>query len=158
MAGKKEKQPKEGGGEGKGKSPLLMMVIVLVAGLAGGVFAGKNLMGSKPPPKPEPPKLGKPLDLGEFVLNVEGDSYLKVGVALGLKDSVPADKLKEHTPPLRDAVLMAFSGRSRAELQSEEGKHKIKEKIRQRVNEVLEHKTHDKESVLEVYFTTFIVQ
>ncbi len=157
MAGKKEKQQAEGGG-GKGKSPLLMMVIVLIAGMGGGVFAGKNLMGAKAPPKPEPPKLGKPLDLGEFILNIGEDSYLKVGVALGLKASVPADKLKEETAPLRDAVLMAFSGRSRSELTSLEGKHKIKEQIRERVNEVLEHKTHDKESVLEVYFTTFIIQ
>ncbi|MFQ3610484.1 MAG: flagellar basal body-associated FliL family protein [Fimbriimonadales bacterium] len=160
MAGKQQKKPKEGGGEGKGKgkSPMLMMLIVLIAGAAGGVFAGKNLMGSKAPPEPKPPTVGKPLDLGEFILNLGEENYLKVGVAIGLKDTIPADKLKEEVPALRDAVLMAFAGRARQELNSLEGKHKVKEAIRERVNELLEHKTHDKESVLEVYFTTFIIQ
>ncbi len=159
MAGKQEKKPKkEGGGEGKGKSPMLMMIIVLIAGAAGGLFAGKNLMGSKAPPEPKPPKVGKPLELGEFILNLGEENYLKVGVALGFKDTIPGDKLKDEVPALRDAVLMAFAGRSRSELNTLEGKHKVKEEIRERVNELLEHKTHDKESVLEVYFTAFIIQ
>ncbi len=158
MAGKKEKKPKEGGGDGKGKSPMLMMVIALIAGVAGGVFAGKNLMGSKAPPEPKPPQVGKPLELGEFILNLGEENYLKVGVALGMKDTVPADKLKEEVPALRDAVIMAFAGCKRAELNTLEGKHKVREAIRERVNELLEHKTHEKESVLEVYFTTFIIQ
>jgi flagellar basal body-associated protein FliL len=59
---------------------------------------------------------------------------------------------------LRDAALMAFSGKTRSQLNSLEGKHKVKEEIRERVNEVLEHKTHAKESVLEVYFTSFTTQ
>ncbi|MER3402999.1 MAG: hypothetical protein C4336_03565 [Armatimonadota bacterium] len=157
MAGKKEKPAKEGG-DGKGKSPMLMMVIVLVAGLAGGVFAGKNLMGSKVPPEPKPPKVGSTLDLGEFLINLGEDSYLKVGVALGLKEGIDGGKMKEVLPALKDAVLMAFAGRTKAQLHSLEDKHKIKEQIRERVNEVLEHKTHEKESALEVYFTAFITQ
>ncbi|GIV04911.1 MAG: hypothetical protein KatS3mg016_0486 [Fimbriimonadales bacterium] len=158
MAGKAKKS--EGGGEGggKGKSPMLMMVVVLIAGLAGGVFAGKNFMAPKAPPPPKPPTVGKTLDLGEFIVNLGDESYLKAGVALGLKEGIDPKKLEEETAPLRDAALMAFSGKTRSELNSLEGKHKVKEEIRERVNEVLEHKTHDKESVLEVYFTAFTTQ
>ncbi|MCL6533947.1 MAG: flagellar basal body-associated FliL family protein [Armatimonadetes bacterium] len=157
MAGKKEKAPKDGG-DGKGKSPMLMIVIVLVAGLAGGVFVGKNMMGSKAPPEPKPPKVGSTVDLGEFLINLGEDSYLKVGVAIGLKEGIDGGHMKEEIPALKDAVLMAFAGRTKSELHSLEGKHKIKEQIRERINEVLEHKTHEKESVLEVYFTAFITQ
>lgn len=158
MAGKAKRS--EGGGEGggKGKSPMLMMVVVLIAGLAGGVFAGKNFMAPKAPPPPKPPTVGKTLDLGEFIVNLGDESYLKAGVALGLKEGIDPKKLEEETAPMRDAALMAFSGKTRSELNSLEGKHKVKEEIRERVNEVLEHKTHDKESVLEVYFTAFTTQ
>jgi flagellar basal body-associated protein FliL len=113
MAGKKEKAPKEGG-EGKGKSPILMIVIVLVAGLAGGVFVGKNMMGSKAPPEPKPPKVGSTVDLGEFLINLGEDSYLKVGVAIGLKEGIDGGHMKEEIPALNDAVLMAFAGRTKS--------------------------------------------
>lgn len=159
MAGKAKKSEGGGGeGSGKGKSPMLMMVVVLIAGLAGGVFAGKNFMAPKAPPPPKPPTVGKTLDLGEFIVNLGDESYLKAGVALGLKEGIDPKKLEEEIAPLRDAALMAFSGKTRSELNSLEGKYKVKEEIRERVNEVLEHKTHDKESVLEVYFTAFTTQ
>lgn len=156
MAGKAKKS--EGGGGGKGKSPMLMMIVVLIAGLAGGVFAGKSLLAPKAPPPPTPPTVGKTLDLGEFIVNLGDENYLKAGVALGLKEGIDPKKLEEETAPLRDAALMAFAGKTRSQLNTLEGKHKVKEEIRERVNEVLEHKTHDKESVLEVYFTSFTTQ
>lgn len=156
MAGKAKKS--EGSGGGKGKSPMLMMIVVLIAGLAGGVFAGKSLLAPKAPPPPTPPTVGKTLDLGEFIVNLGDENYLKAGVALGLKEGIDPKKLEEETAPLRDAALMAFAGKTRSQLNTLEGKHKVKEEIRERVNEVLEHKTHDKESVLEVYFTSFTTQ
>jgi flagellar basal body-associated protein FliL len=144
--------------EGKGGLPLVPIVVVLVVGLVGGTFAGKTLFGGKCEKEPEKPKVGHTLDLGEFLVNLDDEHYLKAGVALGLKEGIPAEKLKEETAPLRDAVLMAFVRASRSELNSYEGKQKIKEHIRERVNEVLHEKTHDKESVLEVYFTSFVTQ
>ena len=159
MAGKAKKSDGgESGGGTKGKSPMLMMIVVLIAGLAGGVFAGKSLVAPKAPPPPKPPTVGKSLDLGEFIINLGDDHYLKAGVALGLKEGIDSKKLEEDTAPLRDAALMAFAGKTRSELNSLEGKHKVKEEIRERVNEVLEHKTQEKESVLEVYFTAFTTQ
>ena len=159
MAGKAKKSEGDGGGGGgKGKSPMLLMIVVLIAGLAGGVFAGKNFLAPKAPPPPKPPTVGKTLDLGEFIINLGDEHYLKAGVALGLKEGIDPKKLEEDTAPLRDAVLMALSGKTRSQLNTLEGKHKVKEEIRERVNEVLEHKTHEKESVLEVYFTAFTTQ
>jgi flagellar FliL protein len=137
---------------------MLMMIVVLIAGLAGGVFAGKSLLAPKAPPPPKPPTVGKTLDLGEFIVNLGDENYLKAGVALGLKEGIDPKKLEEETAPLRDAALMAFAGKTRSQLNTLEGKHKVKEEIRERVNEVLEHKTHEKESVLEVYFTSFTTQ
>ena len=117
-------------------------------------------MGSSPkaPTPPKPPTVGKTLDLGEFIINLGDEHYLKAGVALGLKEGIDPKKLEEETAPLRDAALMAFAGKTRSQLNTLEGKHKVKEEIRERVNEVLEHKTHEKESVLEVYFTSFTTQ
>jgi flagellar basal body-associated protein FliL len=144
--------------EDKGRLPILPIVIVLVVGLVGGAFAGKILLGGKGDKKPEKPKVGHTLDLGEFLVNLDDEHYLKAGVALGLKEGIPAEKLKKDNAPLRDAVLMAFASTNRSELNSYEGKEKIKEHIRKRVNEVLQQKTREKESVLEVYFTSFVTQ
>jgi flagellar basal body-associated protein FliL len=144
--------------EDKGGLPILPIVIVLVVGLVGGAFAGKILLGGKGDNKPEKPKVGHTLDLGEFLVNLDDEHYLKAGVALGLKEGIPAEKLKKDNAPLRDAVLMAFASANRSELNSYEGKEKVKEHIRKRVNEVLQEKTHEKESVLEVYFTSFVTQ
>jgi flagellar basal body-associated protein FliL len=118
----------------------------------------KRCLAAKAKRSPRSPKWGHTLDLGEFLVNLDDEHYLKAGVALGLKEGIPAEKLKEETAPLRDAVLMAFVRASRSELNSYEGKQKIKEHIRERVNKVLHEKTHDKESVLEVYFTSFVTQ
>ena len=88
MAGKAKKSEGDGGGGGgKGKSPMLMMIVVLIAGLAGGVFAGKNFLAPKAPTPPKPPTVGKTLDLGEFIINLGDENYLKAGVALGLKEA-----------------------------------------------------------------------
>ncbi len=149
----KGKEPKS-----KGGMPIVLVIAVLVAGLMGGAFAGKMLFAGKGAKEPEKPKVGHTLDLGEFLVNLDSEHYLKAGVALGLKEGIPAEKLKEETAPLRDAVLMALVSSGRAELNTYEGKQKIKERIRERVNEVLHEKTREKESVLEVYFTTFVTQ
>jgi len=151
-------EKKAEGKGGKGGMPILLIVIVLIAGLAGGAFAGKMLFAGKAQKEPEKPKVGHTLDLGEFLVNLDDEHYLKAGVALGLKEGIPAEKLKEENAPLRDAVLMAFSSCERSELNTYKGKQKVKEHIRERVNEVLHEKTHEKESVLEVYFTSFVTQ
>lgn len=143
---------------GKGSKPVLLIGIVLIVGLAGGAFAGKMLFSGKGSSEPQKPKVGHTLDLGEFLVNLDDEHYLKAGVALGLKEGIPAEKLNEQSAPLRDAVLMAFASCNRSELNTYEGKQKVKEHIRERVNEVLHEKTHDKESVLEVYFTSFVTQ
>ncbi|MDW8106731.1 MAG: flagellar basal body-associated FliL family protein [Armatimonadota bacterium] len=158
MAGKAKQQAATSEGSKKGKSPILPLIVVLIAGLGGGVFVGKTFLAPKAPPAPKPPTVGKTLDLGEFIVNLGDESYLKAGVALGLKEGIDPKKLESEIAPLRDAALMAFAGKTPSQLNSLEGKYKVKEEIRERVNEVLEHKTHEKESVLEVYFTHFVTQ
>ncbi|MDW8052245.1 MAG: flagellar basal body-associated FliL family protein [Armatimonadota bacterium] len=157
MAGKAKQQAAPGEAK-KGKGSVLLLIVVLIAGLGGGVFIGKTFLAPKAPPAPKPPTVGKTLDLGEFIINLGDEHYLKAGVALGLKEGIDPKKLESEVAPLRDAALMAFAGKTPSELNSLEGKYKVKEEIRERVNEVLEPKTHEKESVLEVYFTHFVTQ
>ncbi|MCS7066385.1 MAG: hypothetical protein NZL85_08960, partial [Fimbriimonadales bacterium] len=72
----------------KGGKPILLIVIVLIVGLVGGAFAGKMLFGGKGAKEPEKPKVGHTLDLGEFLVNLDDEHYLKAGVALGLKEGI----------------------------------------------------------------------
>lgn len=144
-----------GGAKKGGKN--MIVVIVLVIGLAGGVFAGKTFFGGKEK-TPEKPKVGHSLSLGEFVVNLNDSHFLKTEIALGMKEGIQAEKLKEETAPLRDIVIMTLSGKERNELNSIEGKEGAKEKIKSQVNKILKEKTKEEESVLEVYFTSFATQ
>lgn len=148
----------QGGSGAKKGGKNLIVVVVLIVGLAGGVFAGKTFFGGKEKAVEEKPKVGHSLPLGEFIVNLQGGSFLKTNIELGLQEGIAAEKLKEETAPLKDAVVMVLSGKPREELDKKEGKDKIKKEILEHVNEILSEKTKVKEPALEVYFTSFTTQ
>lgn len=149
----------EQGGSGTKKGGKnMILVVILIVGLAGGVFAGKTFFGGKGKAVEEKPKVGHSLPLGEFIVNLQGGSFLKANVELGLQEGIAAESLKEETAPLKDAVVMVLSGKSQEELGSKDGKGKIKKEILEHVNEILSEKTKVKQPALEVYFTSFTTQ
>lgn len=155
MSEEKEKAPKKGGKN-------MVVVIVLVLGLAGGVFAGKTLFGGGKNVKVhEEAKLGHTVKLregSEYVINLDDDHYLKVGIALGLNEKVKEDAIKSKESAISDTVIMTLTGMDRAELISKEGKEALKKTLTKKLNELLYEETKNKEAVLEVYFDTFMTQ
>ena len=162
-AGKAEPAPKV-----KGKKFKLWIIIsaalvlVAVAGLslwalgyfkpAAGVEAASKESGKK-----KKPEVKAILPLEPFLVNLadkESLCYLKATFQLGLEEE--DEELKEAASPARvaarDAIISLLSAKSSEQILSTEGKDKLREEIRNRVNGILPHV-----KVQEVFITDFVV-
>ena len=153
---KKEKKVKEKGkGKGKGKI-LIFLVLILAIGGIGVVKMKSNKSGHK---VEEKPKLGESLVLEEFLLNLKNEHYLRMTIALGLLEGTNAEGMKEKEPEIRNVVIMLASDLTMDELGSTEGKLKLAEEIKAKVNETLSGGEKDaKPVVLEIFYSGFAMQ
>lgn len=118
----------------KGKLPILIALVVIFAG--GGFFGMKMRGGSAA--KPEI-KLGAIEPLQEFLVNLAGtSSYIKVEIALHLREGFKKEELDKNLPAVRDAVVMRLSSRSLKDVNSFAGKERLKRELALDINSVLE--------------------
>lgn len=127
----------EGAKGTKKRKPPMLIVIVLVVVLVAGLGAVKFMGGRGKKAEAEKPKVGATLQLEEFLVNLDGDHYLRMVLALGLREGVSADTLKEKAPEIRHAINMTVAGRRMSELQTAEGKERLGEAIARNVNRIL---------------------
>ena len=109
----------------------------------------------------------------ERVVNLTDKSaskYLKVSLTLEFIDSKAKDppkgeavkvqqeefakEMSGHTAVIDDALVTALSSKASADLLKADGKDMLKSELIDRVN----HALHDDEKVVNVYFTSFIIQ
>jgi flagellar FliL protein len=126
---------------GKKKLLLVLLVVVLLAG-AGYWFLLK-------PSGPSVPQPGAVVKLDAIQVNLSGNHYLKVGIALQASKSAAADL--DGSKAL-DQTIDVFSGQSMARLG--------RPAYRQRLKKQLEHRLEDayEGDVMGVYFTDFVTQ
>lgn len=171
----------EGGGGGKGK--LLIIIIAAVVLLGGGAaayfffFAGGDepavTEGGEGGPKvegqetageggggggegAEGEKQSTVYPLDPFIVNLAdpvGNRYLKVKLALQLESTMLQAEVEMKIAQVRDAFLLLLSSKSLAQINSTEGKLKLRSELMHRVNQVLK-----KGRVTTIYFTEFVVQ
>ncbi|QJA05531.1 flagellar basal body protein FliL [Thermosulfurimonas marina] len=157
MAEEKEKK----GGKGK-LLIFLILGLVLVAGA--GVAAYFLLFAKKAPPpeetKPAVPKEeNKPgpfLQLNPFVVNLAdptGRRYLRVKIALELKDDQALTEANDRIPQINDTIIMVLSSKTVEEVLAPEGKAELRFEIMNKLNQLL-----GPGKVRGVYFTQFVVQ
>jgi flagellar FliL protein len=130
---------------GKKKSPLILIIVgVLVLALGGGgaawFFLGKKggeHKTAEAKPKHEAPPVFVTLE--PFVVNLAGDAqhYLQVGIDLRVVDPHVPDKIKQHLPEIRNAVLLLLSSKTVEDLASMEQKNRLRAEIRAAVNKPL---------------------
>jgi flagellar basal body-associated protein FliL len=65
-----------------------------------------------------------------------------------------AKEMSGHSAIIDDAVVLTLSAKSSADLLKTDGKDQLKSELIQNVN----HALHDEEKVVNVYFTSFIIQ
>jgi flagellar FliL protein len=141
----------------KKKLPILLIVglIVLLAGIGVGA---KFLLGKHHKSKPVVvvEKVGESVPLDEFMMNLadpSGDHYLKMTLALGLKQGVTGEKFKDQIPAARDAIVMVLSAKKLSDVDTIPGKIELKQEIKDSVNKAL-----GEDDVVDVYYQAFATQ
>ncbi|MCS6786055.1 MAG: flagellar basal body-associated protein FliL [Thiobacillaceae bacterium] len=153
----------------KKKNLLIIIVIAVVALLAiggGAVFLltgkpaaeqqaeGEEAAAAEEEEEAKPPVYEK---LETFTVNLaDQESYLQVEISLKVADAKVQEKIKQHMPEVRDALLRLLSSKTAEELMTAEGKQALAEEVRKEVNRVIGAKKS--KGVKEVLFTSFIVQ
>jgi flagellar FliL protein len=171
------------------KSKVVLMVAGLLLGVAAAlgvtIAFGESLgIAGKPGETKikyvEKPKVGMMLPMRERIVNLADPGvmrYLKISVVLEMadhsgKEPPKGEKYKEAQdhlkkelggtlPLIEDELTGILSSKSSAELMSPDGKQRLRDDIKVRVNRALEKLSHDpkeREEVLSVYFSDFIIQ
>ena len=150
----------------KSKWPLILGVLLLLAGGAGGM-AYKVLVLDATPAGDEASgevALADPVYVElrpAFVINLaDADSsrFLQVEVDLMSRDPEAPMHVEQHMPAIRHQVVMDLSSRGYTELRSIDGKTTALASIRDRVNRILEDNTGRAGVVEDVYFSSFVMQ
>jgi flagellar FliL protein len=127
------------------KGGLKKIVIILVALLV--VGGGAYWFVLKPKPV-EPPKPGEVVALDPIQINLSGEHYLRIGIALQL-----TAKTKEADgSKALDAAIDEFSGRDIADVADPNKRRALKKQLEKRLSELYE------DEVMGVYFTEFVTQ
>jgi flagellar FliL protein len=102
--------------------------------------------------------IGMTHPLESFIVNLMdkaglGKRYLKVKIMLEVGGEEDVRTVEQHTPQLRDNVLLQLSSRSFNDINTVEGKLELKQALLTGINQVL-----GESIVRRIYFTEFVVQ
>ena len=167
MAEEKESMEDVGEGRKAGNSIfkwVLLIVLVVFIGVGGYVGWALSVKGGgvaavipeNPFKATEEQSIICPLE--SFIVNLMdrggmGKRYLKVTMKVEVGGNDDQDLLEEHTPQIRDTVLLLLSSLTFKEINSMEGKLELKQSLISRINQVL-----GGDRVKKVYFSEFVVQ
>lgn len=156
---------------------VLGLVLLLVAG--GGTWFALRMLGDKPeapaeekteehgaeaPKKEETHGEHKPSEYfalePAFLANFQVDGrthYLQVALTVMARDDAEIAAVQAHMPLLRNRIVMLLSGESFEQLQSDEGRVQLQQKLLKAIQEILQKET-GKPQIEQVYFTAFVMQ
>ncbi len=98
----------------------------------------------------------KPAMIVNFTSQGES-SFLQVEMEVMTRRQSTIDAVKEHTPALRDALLMLLAAQNESTIFSTEGKEALREQALSELNRVLDPYV-DPPGLEAVYFTSFVAQ
>lgn len=156
--------------------PAALLVAIVLLLIFTALTINPTLTAGDPPAKTgasgAPGGGAKYVDLGEFLINLDGDygsQYVKTSISLKLGQSGAAMGVDAKVPEIRHHVNLALQDRTVAELLTLEGKSRLAEAIRERVEYVIgQRKALSAEGVAvqplkisaisDVLFTSFIIR
>ena len=167
-------------GPSKKKKLLLIigLAVVLIAISIGGTVFALQMMSPSSSDEPPTEEKAAPAPAIYFDMapnftinfNVNGrQRYLQAAITLLHRDPALDSLLKLHMPAIRNGLVMLFSGKSFEELQTNEGKEKLKTEALEIINNQLvkeqealaaanEDETKPVAKVEQVLFTNFVMQ
>jgi flagellar FliL protein len=128
----------------KGKLKLILVVVLLLALGGGAVY----WFMFKPEGKPPPPEAGIVVKLEPIQVNLAGEHYLRIGIALQLVKGV---KEADGSKAL-DATIDEFSGAKIAEVSEPQQRRAMKKELVEKLKHLYEGE------VMGVYYTDFVTQ
>jgi flagellar protein FliL len=171
------------------KNKVILMVFGLVLGIGAAlgvtIVFGETLgitpkAGETKIQYVEKQKVGMMLPMRERIVNLADPGvmrYLKVSIVLeitnpNMKDLPKGEKYVEKQaelkkelasilPMIENELTGILTGKTSTELMSVDGKQKLRDDIKLRINKALEKHSHDpkeREEILSVYFSDFIIQ
>ena len=166
----KNKEEKEETEKKSGGSKLLLIIIIvllLILLIIGGLVAYFLLTGGTKKSSTQSQtvqnkkvsaltQIGPIYPLDPFIVNLvspNADRYLKCKIDLQLSSAAVQKEIDKRLPAIRDLIIQILSSKTVAEIQTIKGKQKLKEEIKNKINQLL-----PKGEVTNVYFTQFIIQ
>ncbi|MFN2308642.1 MAG: flagellar basal body-associated protein FliL [Gammaproteobacteria bacterium] len=155
-----------------GVAGLLLLVSASFAAL---YFSGVIGAGDEAPAVAEPDaaaqtdKSGKPaapktpqiyLALDPFVVNFDMRAdvrFMQVTVQVAARDAQVIERVKEHTPVIRNSLLMLYSSQDPVALNTRAGKEVLLKQSLDEINKALKEQTGSA-GLENVYFTSFVMQ
>lgn len=161
---------------------IIIGVVLLIAGIAGGMFLGGFFDGN-----PETAETSQTADDGSdgdsdsknveqsseetadiaywplepaFVLNFEGKSkarFMQIGLEVSTTNEKSYAAVKKHQPVIRNEIVLLLSGQKYEEMVTPEGKEQLRAELIETINIILKrHKA--KKGIDNIYFTSFVMQ
>ena len=107
------------------------------------------------------PALYAPLDPPFVVSFAEkgGDTrFVQLTLQAMARNEKSIDAIKTHAPAIRNAFLFAISGHKVEDLETLEGKEKLRAEMLKAANDVMEKNTGKADAIEELYFTSLVIQ
>ena len=108
---------------------------------------------------PKSPQLYLPMD-PPFVVNFDaaaGVRFMQITLQVAARDPLIMDRVKEHTPAIRNGLVMLYSSQDPVALNTRAGKEALLKESLDEINRVLKEQTGSA-GVENVYFTSFVMQ
>jgi flagellar FliL protein len=83
--------------------------------------------------------------------------YLQMSLAVMARDQAAIDAVHTHMPLLRNRIVMLLSGEVFEQLQSDEGRVQLRQKLLEAIQEILKKETGNPQ-IEQVFFTNFVMQ
>ncbi|MFI5911193.1 flagellar basal body-associated protein FliL [Dactylosporangium sp. NPDC051541] len=136
-----------------GKKKLIIIVAIALVALLGGGFAGYKMFSPKKVEAEPEPTPGVVSVLDAITINLADGHYLKLKMTL--QATTDAAEAPDGSKAL-DIAIELFSNQSQDKLLTAEGREAAKKDL---VAKVVKAYTEDKKKeVMDVYFTTFVIQ
>jgi len=134
---------------------IIIGLTILILSFSGAFLVGRTLLGS-PGEMSQGERIGPFFDSAEFTVNIaetSGRRYLMVQFSAEVENKEVLEELQNKLPVFQDKVIMVLSSQTIEDLNSSDGKAKIKQMLMENINEIL-----TKGKVLNIFFNKFVYQ
>ena len=145
----------------KGIIIMILVAIIAIGTGAGGAwfFMQEQQENESEPPKPKKiPTAFKELDI--FTVNLQPEEkgqYLQLGLTIKMRDTDVSIEIDRLIPEIRNRILLILTSKTANDLATLVGKQLLSSELTDEVRKTLESEAQ-REEILEVLFTSFVIQ